>query len=91
MSITAKYDNFQVMSHEVVDTNPCLDGENGGTKELGSLTARSVKKRSEGEFVTLYTLGAVGGFRKWSCEDLKIKKYLRQNGNTGTLQAVAWV
>ncbi len=34
------------------------------------------------------TLGAVGGFRKWSCEDLKIKKYLRQNGNTGTLQAV---
>jgi hypothetical protein len=42
------------------------------------------------EYVT-YTLGAVGGFRKWSCEDLKIKKYLRQNGNTGTLQAVAWV
>jgi hypothetical protein len=39
----------------------------------------------------LSTLGAVGGFRKWSCEDLKIKKYLRQNGNTGTLQAVVWV
>ncbi len=39
----------------------------------------------------LYTLEAVKGFRKWSCEDLKIKKYLRQNGYTGTLQAVAWV
>jgi hypothetical protein len=36
----------------------------------------------------IVTLGAVGGFRKWSCDDLKIKKYLRQNEYIETFQTV---
>ncbi len=40
-------------------------------------------------YIYIYTLGTVGRFRKWSCENLKIKKYLRQNEYIGIMQTVA--